>query len=115
MDKNKGQDYDVFMDAEELHAERQAARKSEETTFLADLKTVLATGPGSRVLWRIMDECRVFTSCMTGNSWTFHNEGRRDVGLFIFSSILEADDLAYARMAKANKDSIIENNSKPEK
>ena len=40
---------------------------------------------GRIVFQYLMDYCDVFAMTMTGNSWTFFNEGKRDVGLMLLN------------------------------
>lgn len=40
---------------------------------------------GRLVFQYLMDYCDVFAMTMTGNSWTFFNEGKRDVGLMLLN------------------------------
>ena len=58
---------------------------------LNDLRAVLKTKQGRRVLRRILAQCRVLSSSFTGNSETYFNEGKRAVGIFIYQEIHEAD------------------------
>lgn len=62
---------------------REQARRDEEA--LLDL---LGSESGRWFLMRMLDVTKVNSMCFTGNSKTFYNEGRRDVGLGIIKSIL---------------------------
>lgn len=62
---------------------REQARRDKEA--LLDL---LGSESGRWFLMRMLDVTRVNSMCFTGNSKTFYNEGRRDVGLGIIKSIL---------------------------
>lgn len=42
---------------------------------------------GKRVLWDIMSFCGVFQLSMTGNSYTYFNEGKRQVGLYLLTML----------------------------
>jgi hypothetical protein len=74
---------------------------------IADMKYLLSSMQGKRVLWRYLEECGVFRSSMTGNSQTFFLEGRRDIGLRILSDIMEANPDAYLEMSKLAKEGKI--------
>lgn len=62
---------------------REQARRDKEA--LLDL---LGCESGRWFLMRMLDVTKVNSMCFTGNSKTFYNEGRRDVGLGIIKSIL---------------------------
>lgn len=62
---------------------RERARRDKEA--LLDL---LGSESGRWFLMRMLDVTKVNSMCFTGNSKTFYNEGRRDVGLGIIKSIL---------------------------
>jgi len=74
-------------DSEKKSRAKQKAQREEE---LNDLKKILYTPEGVRFFKRFMDEGRMFASCMTGNAWTYHNEGKRDFMLRFWSDICEA-------------------------
>jgi hypothetical protein len=63
-----------------------------------DLKTILATAGGRRVIWWILEECGVYRTSFTGNSHTFFNEGKRQIGLMLIEKIFAADPTAYTNM-----------------
>lgn len=62
---------------------REQARRDKEA--LLDL---LGSESGRWFLMRMLDVTKVNSMCFTGNSKTFYNEGRRDVGLGVIKSIL---------------------------
>lgn len=70
---------------------------------LNDLTIVLNTAEGRRVVWRIMEECKIFNSIMSGNSWTHYNAGKQDLGHFIMSEIVDANEELLFLMMKENK------------
>lgn len=61
--------------------------KSEETLKVDDFKWLMGSKRGRRIVWRLLDETGVYRTSMTGNSSTFFNEGRRDVGLRLMAMI----------------------------
>jgi hypothetical protein len=71
---------------------------------LEDLVAVMETEAGRRLVWRLLSRAGVFTSSFTGNSATFFNEGKRDMGLFILAEIMEACDEQYFIMTRENRD-----------
>ncbi len=72
---------------EEKHlTEEQLHRKQE----LADIRILLSTEQGMRFFKRFFDNGKMFTSSMSGNSWTFYNCGQRDIVARYFSDCAEA-------------------------
>ena len=64
---------------------------------------------GRRVLWRIMDQSKLLAPDMfTGNSTTFYNLGKRDLGLWLYNQIMESEPKAFLTMMN---DQLQENNN----
>lgn len=51
------------------------------------LTALLKSEDGRWFLMRLLDATKVNSMCFTGNSKTFYNEGRRDVGLSILADV----------------------------
>ena len=51
------------------------------------LTALLKSKDGRWFLMRLLDATKVNAMCFTGNSKTFYNEGRRDVGLSILADV----------------------------
>lgn len=64
------------------------------------LRQIMSTPEGRAWMWALLGECRIFQTCFTGNSTTFFNEGKRDVGLPIMAEITEHFADEYLLMAK---------------
>ena len=65
----------------------------------ADMKKVMATPEGRRLIWHFLDNtAAVFSGSFTGNSETFFREGRRDVGISIMKLAQSVDPDAYVAM-----------------
>jgi len=75
-------------------AEYEQEREREELRYILD------DPKGRRFLWRLLDYAGVYNSSFTGNSFTFFNEGRRDVGLFVLDEVTDADPDAYLEMQR---------------
>lgn len=84
---------------------KQAAQKEKtgRARDLNDLRAVLAMREGRRYTWRQLSDCGVFRSSFTGNSTTFFNEGRRDVGLRLLADVMEAQPEAFLLMQQEAK------------
>lgn len=74
---------------------------------LNDIRFVLGTVQGRRMLWRYLAACGVYKSSFTGNSQTFFLEGQRNIGLLLLADIQDASPEGYLLMmqeAKKNED-----------
>ncbi|HVJ30662.1 MAG TPA: hypothetical protein VNA66_10170 [Gammaproteobacteria bacterium] len=67
-----------------------------------DMRRVLATEEGRRMLFKILAHCRVFETITVQNSLIYTLSGARDVGLFVMAQITRADELAFLRMMQEN-------------
>jgi len=64
-----------------------------------DISAMLNNPSGRRVLWRIMDQSKLLAPDMfTGNSTTFYNLGKRDLGLWLYNEIMESEPKAFLTM-----------------
>lgn len=85
-------------DAErEQHAALAKAQREAE-----DFKWVVSTEQGRRFIWDLLAFTGIYRSSFTGNSQTFFNEGRRDVGLKVLGMVNEHAPEAYVTMLKEN-------------
>lgn len=84
--------------------EEDAAKREEHKARrdMNDLKAILIMPEGRRFIWRIMSMAKMFATCFTGNSSTFHNEGGRDLGLKILKWIMDAKPESFYQMMKEN-------------
>lgn len=73
-------------------------QKNQRDNELRDLREVLNTEAGQRVLWRILSECEIFRVSFTGDEYTNYYEGRRSIGLFLVNEICEVDSDAFYKM-----------------
>ena len=55
--------------------------------LLRSYKMVLSDPHGKQVIWDILDMCGVFRLSMTGNSWTYFNEGKTSIGLYLMAML----------------------------
>lgn len=78
-------------------AEAEALSRARHEADLEDVRRVMATAEGRRVVWRWLAAARVFGKCYTGSSGTFYREGRREYGLQLFAEVLEACPGLYAQ------------------
>jgi len=95
----------------EKETKEEREDRIEQELLLANLTTVINTKPGRKIIWHILGLCGIYDSSFTGNSSTFYNEGKRDVGLDIHQLMEDADPLMYAKLLLAeNTERLGENN-----
>lgn len=85
---------------------KEAAIKErfDDKSAVEDMKSVLSTIQGRRVLWRLLKECQVLRSLMDESPyWAYYKIGKHDIGVVIFESIVDADEGAYLKMMTENK------------
>lgn len=63
-----------------------------------DIRWLMSSKQGRRVMHRFIEHCGVYRSTFTGNSETFFKEGMRNVGLFLVAEIQRHTPDAYAQM-----------------
>lgn len=88
-------------------AVKNRARKEQiaDDQAVEDLRWLLRTEVGKRVLWRQLEACAVWSTSFNPNGQQFaHNEGRRSVGVELMARIVEADPQAWIDMQQARLD-----------
>ena len=87
-------------------AQANVASRSKLEASIADddIAWLMGSKQGRRVMWGLLSECGVFRSSMTGNSYTFFNEGARNVGLTQLANIHRVCPERYAAMVKESKE-----------
>ncbi len=78
----------------------QRARQGEE----ADWSWLMSSKRGRRVVWRWLERSGVFEQSMTGNSYTFYNEGKRSNGIALNAFVLDNCPKDYALMLEEKRD-----------
>lgn len=68
-----------------------------------DFKWLMAHRSGRRIVWRWLSEAGVYRTSFTGNSSTFFNEGKRNMGLMLIAEIHELTPDAYGLMLKEQR------------
>jgi len=81
----------------------QSKQLTKRDLDLNDMRAVLNTAQGRRVLWRLMEECKVFNSIWETSAKIHYNSGKQDLGHFIMAEIVEADEKFLFDMMKENK------------
>lgn len=82
----------------------KAGRKEELSRDgeLNDIRAVLSTAEGQRFIWRLMEKCKTFNSIWVSNAAIHYNSGQQDIGHFIMSEIVEADEQLLFNLMKSN-------------
>ncbi len=74
--------------AEDVKAQKLKDRV-EQTLRLRRWSNILNTPDGMAVIRELLVECHMYSSAFTGNSATYYNEGRRDIGLIMMKVITD--------------------------
>lgn len=83
--------------------EAQGKDKRKADRAKEDLRFVLSSPNGRRVLWGVLEKCRIYTgSADNSGSWTYFNEGRRSVGLDLIADIIAIDQKLFIELQKEN-------------
>ena len=79
----------------------KADEKRAEQEELNDIIAVMTEPAGRRYVWRLLEHARVFASSYAHQTnETFFREGQRNVGLWIFTQLLEASPELFLLMQK---------------
>lgn len=84
---------------EEQVAEAQEKELRGRELELEDLRFVLGTPQGRRMIWRYLSRCGVYqTSFSENTNTTYFREGERNIGLVIHAEALEASSDLFLKM-----------------
>ena len=77
--------------------------KSKRDQDLRDMRDLLATLPGRRTLWRILEQCGLFeTITRTDEHSIYVLSGMRDIGLWLQQEIIQGHEDAFLLMIQEN-------------
>ena len=80
-------------------AEKQRLREQiVKDMHINDLAEIVKTESGRRWVYSILERCHVFHPVMTGNSYTFFNDGMRQIGLMIIEELAGVDRDLFGKM-----------------
>jgi hypothetical protein len=95
-DNKQKRRYSVTDDAGyEEHQERAKIIRDQR---INDLRKILSTVEGRRWVYSIIERCHVFHPVMTGNSYTFFNDGMRQVGLMVIDEVAGVDKDLFGKL-----------------
>ena len=73
-----------------------------------DVVHVLSSRHGRRFVWKYLSICGVFKlSADNSGSWTYFNEGQRNIGLKLLNDINETDPANYILMMKEHNEDLL--------
>lgn len=85
---------------EQAQRDRKKQQRTEHYLAGEDMKWLMGSKRGRRIVWRLLERTGIFRSSFTGNSETFFREGMRNVGLALMAQINEACPESYMNMVK---------------
>lgn len=84
-----------------MDSEETKEAKKQRDKELIDLKTVLASPPGRRFMWRLLSKCGLFESTFnTETAIASYLSGQQDFGHFLMSEIVEADPNLWLKLQR---------------
>lgn len=88
-------------------SEKQVKKASERENKILnnesnDLRSILSTLEGRRVLWRILSECKTFGTIWHPSAAIHYNSGKQDLGHWLMGEITEAGEDYLFNMMKEN-------------
>lgn len=100
----------IYDASDEKHVKTKKTRaKIERENQLSAMRDIIESKGGAEFLWRLLSRCRLYETSFTGNSQTFFNEGKREIGLWVLAEIMAADPNAYARLMTKHQEEITTN------
>lgn len=72
---------------------------------IEDMRSVLRSREGRRVIWRLLEQCSVFGSVNhSSGSQVYYNVGKQDIGHYLMKEIVETDENKLIEMMRENKE-----------
>lgn len=95
----------VSLDLSDPTNVRDAEREEKELRKreLNDIRTLLSNASGCRFAWRLLEHCKTFSSIYSKEvSQMAYHSGQQDLGHFLISEIIEADENLFLKLMKNN-------------
>jgi len=89
-------------DPEQVNTARRKEKLAREVD-LDDLRRLVSTDFGRRIVWRLLAHAKMFSSIWEPSALIHYNAGKQDFGHFIWSEVEQADQNALFLMMKENK------------
>lgn len=80
---------------------KKAKLRREQELF--DLKALLETPQGRRVMWRLLAKAGMFNSIYESSSRIYYNAGRQDYGFWLWSELEKAHKGYLVKMIQENE------------
>ncbi|EAS8401451.1 hypothetical protein RH756_000732 [Salmonella enterica] len=88
------------IDEEELRIQNERKKHDLEQREKDDIKFVMDSEQGRRVIWSMLERGKVFSPCFAGDSHlTAFNEGQRNLALALFQRVMAHCPDQYLKMA----------------
>jgi hypothetical protein len=88
--------------------DKQEREKVAALVAAEDIRWLMGSRRGRRLVWGILERTGIFRSSFTGNSETFFREGERNVGLSLMAQIHTHCPESYATMVKEQQEPTVE-------
>lgn len=91
-----------------MASSKQKVKRKQE---LNDIRTVLGTKSGRRLVWRLMEHCKVFGKVYDDSpTKTAYYCGQTEIGKFIMSEVIDTDENLLFKLMSENmkKDKVEE-------
>ncbi|MBK4258413.1 hypothetical protein JJP58_08795 [Enterobacter hormaechei] len=95
-------------DEEEMRIQNERKKHDLEQREKDDIKFVMDSEQGRRVIWSLLEKGKVFAPCFAGDSHlTAFNEGQRNLALVLFQRVMAHCPDQYLKMAaEAGEDNV---------
>lgn len=100
----KNQEAFVKNAADEKQVKKAESKENiKRTKELNDIRDVMSTDSGRRLMWRILEKCQTFGSVnRASGSQTYYCAGQQDVGHFLMGELASADELILGKLLMEN-------------
>jgi hypothetical protein len=102
-----------YQQRQELHEADRKQKALAEIRMNRMYQNVFGTPEGQEVFKDMMEFCMTFQQTMTGNSWTYFNEGKRAVGLHLLMRREKGweNEILFLRSAHENQMKMEDDNA----
>ncbi|MDT3597021.1 MULTISPECIES: Bbp19 family protein [Cronobacter] len=91
--------YDIYAE-DQPTAEQIAQQKIREERDVADIRAVMGTESGRRVIWRVLSQGKPFSTTFAGDPYvTAFNEGQRNMAVVLMTHVMTCCPELYLKMA----------------
>ncbi len=103
---------DLIATTREDKAKKAAERKRKRE--LSDIRLIIKSPEGRRFIWRLLEKAGIFVRSYTGEvNSTMFNEGKREIGNWMFSELFDANPNAFTQLSQEH-DSEVESEKRLE-